>query len=286
MNKWVLGARPRTLPVSVAPVLVGTACAHAAGEIVWWRAGAALVTSLAIQIGTNYVNDFADGERGTDDNRVGPTRLVASGLATARQVKVAALVCGLVAGLAGLSLALAVGPELLVVGAASLAAGYFYTGGPKPYGYLGLGELFVFVFFGLVATAGSAYIHLDRLTGLSVAAAVPIGFLATAILVANNLRDIPTDTVAGKHTLAVRVGDGRTRSLYVALVAGAFLGAIALTASRWGALAVLLAVPLAVPLVKVVRSGAVGRALIPVLGGTGKLQMVFGLLLAVGLFVG
>jgi 1,4-dihydroxy-2-naphthoate octaprenyltransferase len=214
VNRWVLGARPRTLPAAVVPVLVGTAAAVGVpdGDVVPWRAVAALVVSLAIQIGTNYVNDYADGERGTDAHRVGPVRLVASGLAPVRSVKLAALAAAGVAAVAGLALAVAVGPELLVVGACSLAAGYLYTGGPKPYGYLGLGELFVFVFFGLVATVGSAYVHLERISGLSVTAAIPVGLLATALLVVNNLRDIPTDVVAGKVTLAVRLGDRDTRS--------------------------------------------------------------------------
>ena len=173
---------------------------------------AAMVVALSIQIATNYVNDYADGVRGTDDRRVGPVRLVASGLATANEVRLAAGVAALVAAAAGIALAIAVGPEILVVGALSLAAGYFYTGGPKPYGYLGLGEVFVFAFFGVVATVGSSYVQLDRVTMISVAASVPVGFLATALLVVNNLRDIPTDARSGKRTLAVRIGDGATRA--------------------------------------------------------------------------
>lgn len=285
MNRWVLGARPRTLPAAVVPVLVGTAAAVGVPDarVVWWRAVAALVVALAIQVGTNYVNDFADGERGTDDHRVGPVRLVGSGLATAREVKLAALSSAGVAAAAGGALALAVGPELLVVGACAFAAGYLYTGGPRPYGYAGLGEVFVFVFFGLVATVGSAYVHLERVSGLAVAAAVPVGLLATALLVINNLRDIPTDVVAGKATLAVRLGDHDTRSLYAATVIGAFVSATAVALVRSGALVVLLAIPFAVPPLRAVLGGVAGTRLIPVLGATGRLQLVAGGLLAAGL---
>ena len=287
MNRWVLGARPRTLPAAVVPVLVGTAAAVGVpdADVVPWRAVAALVVSLAIQVGTNYVNDYADGERGTAAPRVGPVRLVASGLAPVRSVKLAALAAAGVAAVAGLALAVAVGPELLVVGACSLAAGYLYTGGPKPYGYLGLGEVFVFVFFGLVATVGSAYVHLERVSGLSVTAAIPVGLLATALLVVNNLRDIPTDIVAGKVTLAVRLGDRDTRSLYAALLIGAFVMVAVVALLRVGALAALLAIPLAVVPVRAVLGGASGPRLIPVLGATGKVQLAVGVLLAGGLAV-
>lgn len=284
-NRWVLGARPRTLPAAVVPVIVGTAAAVGVpgSDVVVWRALAALVVALAIQVATNYVNDFADGQRGTDDRRVGPVRLVGSGLATVGEVKRAALLAGAVAALAGLALTAVVGPELVVVGACSFAAGYLYTGGPKPYGYLGLGEVFVFVFFGLVATVGSAYVQLERISGLAVAAAFPVGLLATALLVINNLRDIPTDVIAGKVTLAVRLGDRDTRSLYATLLIGAFATTAALGVVRFGALAALLAVPLAVRPVRTVLGGATGPRLIPVLGATGKVQLAVGALLAVGL---
>jgi 1,4-dihydroxy-2-naphthoate octaprenyltransferase len=281
----VLGARPRTLPAAIVPVLVGTAAAAGArdGDLVWWRAAAAMVVALAIQVATNYVNDYADGVRGTDDKRVGPVRLVGGGLATASQVKKAALVAGLVAVVAGLALVAAVGPELLVVGAASLAAGYLYTGGPKPYGYLGLGELFVFVFFGLVATAGSTYVQVEELTALGLAASVPVGCLATALLVVNNLRDIPTDAVAGKRTLAVRMGDGGTRVLYVALLVAAFAVLPVLALRRpWALLAFAAIVP-AVPPLRRIAAGASGRDLVAVLADTGRLQLVYGVLLTVGL---
>lgn len=285
MNRWVLGARPRTLPASVVPVLVGTAVAVGSGAsgIIWWRAGAALVVSLAIQVATNYVNDYADGERGSDRHRVGPTRLVASGLATVGEVKCAALAAAGVTVAAGLALAGAVGPELVVVGVASLAAGYFYTAGPRPYGYAGLGEVFVFVFFGVVATVGSTYVQLDRLTLLALGASVPVGLLATALLVVNNLRDIPSDAAAGKRTLAVHVGDPVTRTLFVALVGGAFLALPVLALSRPAALLAVLSAPLAVGPVRAVVAEERGAGLVPVLIATGKLQLAFGMLLAVGL---
>jgi 1,4-dihydroxy-2-naphthoate polyprenyltransferase len=290
MNRWLAGARPRTLPASVVPVLVGTACAvgerHAAGAptaIVWWRFAAAIVVALALQIATNYANDYSDGIRGTDDVRVGPVRLVASKLASPRAVKLAAMLAFGVAGVAGGALALAVGPELFAVGALSMLAGWFYTGGPKPYGYLGLGEVFVFVFFGLVATMGSTYVQLERVTTLSAVAGVAMGCLSCALLVVNNLRDIPGDTKAGKRTLAVRLGDAGTRWLYVGLLIVAFGAALSSGAWRVGALAALVAVVAAVPPVKIVRSGAKGRDLIAALATTGRLQLVFGVLYAIGL---
>lgn len=286
MNPWVEGARPRTLPAAVVPVVVGTACAVGDG-VIWWRALAALVVALAIQVGTNYANDYQDGVRGTDDVRVGPLRLVASGVKPAEQVRTAALAAFLVAAGAGLLLALAVGWQLLVVGALSFAAGWLYTGGPKPYGYLGLGEVFVFVFFGLVATVGSAYVHTEEITALAVCAAVPVGLLATALLVVNNLRDIPTDTDAGKRTLAVRLGDRTTRIMYVTMLVDVFLLVVVLgVTARASALLALLAVPLAVPPIRAVRGGATGPALIPVLGATGRVQLATGVLLAVGLALG
>lgn len=282
---WLAGARPRTLPAAVVPVAVGTGAAVGAAPagIVWWRAVAALVVSLALQVATNYVNDYADGARGTDTDRVGPLRLVGSGLVPARSVKVAAAVAFGVAGVAGLGLAVAVGWELVVVGAVSMVAGWAYTGGPKPYGYLGLGEVFVFVFFGVVATAGSAYVHTETLTGLALVASVPVGLAAVALLVINNLRDIPGDTAAGKRTLAVRMGDPATRWLYVGLVAGVGLGIVACAAVRpWAALG-LVGLLVGVGPVWAVLGGARGVDLIPVLGATGRTQLAAGLLLAVGL---
>lgn len=284
MNIWVAGARPRTLPAAIVPVLVGTAAAagERPGGLIWWRAGAAMVVAIAIQVATNYVNDYADGERGTDDRRFGPVRLVGGGFATAAQVKKAAGLAGLVAVIAGLALAAAVGPEVIVIGAVSLAAGYLYTGGPRPYGYEGFGEVFVFAFFGVVATAGTAYVQLEKTQLLALAASVPVGCLATALLVVNNLRDIPTDAVAGKRTLAVRVGDGPTRALYISLVAAAFAAVPVLAIRRPWALLALVAVAAAVRPVRRVAV-AQGRSLVAVLQDTGRLQMVYGGLLALGL---
>jgi 1,4-dihydroxy-2-naphthoate polyprenyltransferase len=285
--RWVAGARPRTLPAAVVPVAVGAACAVGEGGMIWWRVAAALVVSLGLQVGTNYANDYSDGVRGTDTARVGPVRLVASGLAPPKAVKRAALLAFGVAALAGLALAIAVGPVLLLVGAAAIAAGWFYTGGPKPYGYYGFGELFVFVFFGLVATAGTTYVVTERLTGLSVVAGAAVGALACALLVVNNLRDIPTDRAAGKKTLAVRLGDGPTRILYAALIAVAFVAAIvAAVVWRLPAALVILAIPLGLRPVAMVRAGATGRELIGVLGATGQLQLGFGALFTIGLALG
>lgn len=288
-RQWLAGARPRTLPAAVVPVAVGTACVVGVGGhgIIWWRAAAAMVVSLALQVGTNYANDYSDGIRGTDsdERRVGPVRLVGQRLARPKAVKIAALASFGVAGLAGLALVVAVGPELLVVGAAAIAAGWFYTGGRHPYGYAGFGELFVFVFFGVVATAGSAYVQLDRLTALSLGASVPVGFLATALLVVNNLRDIPGDTASGKRTLAVRLGDGRTRALYVGLLVGAVV-AVPFVAGLGGrplaALALAAIVLAQRPVVRVLE-GATGPKLIAVLADTGRVQLVFGALFALGL---
>jgi 1,4-dihydroxy-2-naphthoate octaprenyltransferase len=287
---WVAGARPRTLPAAVVPVAVGTACAAEPGPVIAWRAVAAALVALLLQIGTNFANDYSDGVRGTDapTQRVGPVRLVGWGLQPPGAVKRAALLCFLGAALAGTALAIAVGPELFVVGAAAIAAGWFYTGGKHPYGYYGFGELFVFVFFGVVATVGSAYVHLEEVTGLSVVASIPVGLLATALLVINNLRDIPGDTEAGKRTLAVRIGDRRTRALYVVMLVLAFalVPVIAGGYGRAPAAAALVGIVLARQPVLNVLEGARGPALIPVLGATGRVQLVTGLLLALGIWLG
>jgi 1,4-dihydroxy-2-naphthoate octaprenyltransferase len=289
IRTWVAGARPRTLPAAVVPVLVGTACAvgERPGGIVWWRAAAALVVALAIQVATNYANDYSDGKRGTDDpgRRVGPVRLVGWGLRPAGAVKRAALVAFGVAAVAGAALALAVGPQLLLVGIACFAAGWFYTGGSHPYGYYGFGELFVFAFFGVVATAGSAYVQTERLTGLALGASIPVGCLATALLVINNLRDIPGDTASGKRTLAVRLGDHRTRALYVGLLVAAMVAVppVAGLGHRPAGAVALLAILLAQRPVVQVLQGARGPDLIPVLAGTARVQLAFGVALAAGL---
>ncbi len=287
MDKWIKGARPRTLPAAVVPVALGVGCAAGHGPITWWRVLLALVVSLALQIGVNYANDYSDGVRGTDDVRVGPVRLVASGLATPAEVKRAALVAFGVAAAAGLALAATTSWWLIAVGVASILAAWGYTGGPRPYGYLGLGEVAVFTFFGLVATVGSTFIAVEKVTGLSIAMGCAAGSVACALLVVNNLRDIPTDTLAGKRTLAVRIGDARTRWLYVALIAAAFaLVLVGAAAWRPAALLGLIAIPAAIPPIGTVRGGAKGPALIAVLGETGRLQLAFGLLTTVGLSLG
>jgi 1,4-dihydroxy-2-naphthoate octaprenyltransferase len=283
-NRWILGARPRTLPAAVVPVAVGAACAAGLSGSVWWRAALSLVVSLALQVGVNYANDYSDGIRGTDDVRVGPVRLVASRLASPRAVKSAAFAAFGAAAVAGLVLAATTSWWLLAVGAAAIAAAWFYTGGPKPYGYLGLGELFVFVFFGLVATVGTTYVVAERVTALSLVMGCAVGALACALLVINNLRDIPTDREVGKKTLAVRLGDRRTRVMYAALLSAAFAAAIG-SAIAWRPLVALavLAVPLAVIPIRRVMRGAAGRDLIAVLGETGRLQLAYGALATLGL---
>jgi 1,4-dihydroxy-2-naphthoate octaprenyltransferase len=317
---WVAGARPRTLPAAIVPVLVGTAAAASFGlgavpeggwlnasgaavsdsgllscsfggplkGIILWRFLAAAIVALAIQVGTNYANDYSDGVKGTDtEARVGPIRLVGSGLASPSSVKRAAFLSFGVAAVAGLTLAAAVGWWLILVGLVCFAAGWFYTGGPRPYGYAGLGEVFVFVFFGLVATVGSTYVQIGKVTGVSVGCAVAVGFLATALLVINNLRDIPTDTVAGKRTLAVKLGDRRTRILYVVLMVAPYLiipVVCGLGGRPLGAMS-LFAIIFANPPILKVLQGATGPALIKVLGETGRVQLIFGVLLSLGLYL-
>lgn len=285
-HPWLAGARPRTLPAAVVPVLLGTAVAIAAGHAVWWRAADAMVVSLAIQVGTNYANDYSDGVRGTDTVRVGPVRLVAGGLASPRAVKGAAIAAFALAGAAGLVLAITVSPWLIAVGVACIAAGWLYTGGPRPYGYVGLGELFVFVFFGPVATVGTAYVQIGAITGLALLASIPAGLLPTALLVVNNLRDVDGDSAVGKSTLAVRLGRPSTRALYAACAVASFGGALAVAAVyRPWALLALGALPLAVIPVRQVLAGADGPALIEALGATGRLQLALGVLLAIGIAV-
>jgi 1,4-dihydroxy-2-naphthoate octaprenyltransferase len=294
MNAWITGARPRTLPAAVVPVLVGTAAAAGMDGIggsgkglLAWRFAAALVVSLSLQVGVNYANDYSDGVRGTDDDRVGPLRLVASGTKPAAAVKRAAFLAFGVAGVAGLTLAAATSWSLILVGLASVAAAWFYTGGPRPYGYIGLGEAFVFLFFGVVATTGSAFVQIERVTPLTLLASVPVGLFAVALLVVNNLRDIPGDTVAGKRTLAVRIGDRRTRILYTVLMYVPFV-VVPLLAGLSGrplAAVSLIAVTMVPKPVLIVLQGAKGRDLIAVLGKTGRVQLVFGVLFAAGLFI-
>jgi 1,4-dihydroxy-2-naphthoate polyprenyltransferase len=278
-GQWVAGARVRTLPNSVAPVIVGAGAAGAVGGFSWWASLLALVVSLALQVGVNYANDYSDGIRGTDDARVGPLRLVASGVASASAVRLAAFVCFGVAGVAGLVLIALTGHWwLLSVGVVSVAAAWFYTGGPRPYGYAGWGEIAVFVFFGPVAVLGTLYVQTGRVTWLGVAGAVALGSVSAAVLVANNLRDLPTDRESGKITLAVRLGDRRTRALYVALVAVPFAVTVAMTiAHPWLALG-LLAAALVVPAARTVTRGSSGLALIPVLRDTSLAMLAWAVL--------
>ncbi|MBK5330603.1 MAG: 1,4-dihydroxy-2-naphthoate polyprenyltransferase [Ilumatobacteraceae bacterium] len=287
VNRWILGARPRTLPAAVVPVAIGAGAAVGGSSPVWWRVGPTLIVSLALQVGVNYSNDYSDGIRGTDDVRVGPVRLVAGGLAKPSHVKRAAFMAFGVAAIAGLILAVATTWWLILVGLLAMLAGWGYTGGPKPYGYLGLGELFVFVFFGLVATVGATYVIIEELPAHAWVAGSVAGFLACALLVVNNLRDIPTDRAAGKRTLAVRLGDSRTRRLYTGcLAAGAILIVVIAVAWRaWAAIA-LAGFAVAIPPVRLVRRGAEGRELIAVLAATARTQLVVGLLLALGLALG
>ena len=318
LKVWIAGSRPRTLPAAVVPVAVGTAAGYWSSgrlvvpngclspscfaldhEISWPNALLALVVALGIQIGTNYVNDYADGQRGTDEHRAGPVRLVAGGLATVREVQIAAAASFAVAAIAGLVLAARVTWWFVPLGALCFVAGWAYTGGPRPYGYYGFGELFVFLFFGLVATAGSAYVqhapfywqYLGRAYvvsfdwGLALWAGVPVGLLAAALLQANNLRDIETDTVAGKRTLAVRLGRRRAGLLYSFTLMGVALAIGLLYPSHPWALLALLATPLAILPVRLALSDRNGRSLLPMLASTARLQIAVGALLTIGLLV-
>ncbi len=294
-QQWIGGARPRTLPAAFAPVLVGTAVAAWDAEPLWDRALLALLVALALQVGVNYANDYSDGIRGTDHARVGPVRLVGQGLAEPPAVKRAALLSFGVAGAAGLVLVLLSGLWwLLAVGAAAIVAAWTYTGGPRPYGYAGLGEVFVFIFFGLVAVGGTAAVQVGSVSSLAWLCGVGVGALSCAILVVNNLRDIPGDTTAGKRTLAVRLGDARTRGLYEALIWGALVipavigaaGATGLLDWPVAALVGLGAIPVALAPLRDVRAGALGPALVPVLGGTGRLLLGYGVLLSAGIGAG
>ncbi len=292
LGVWWRGARPRTLGLGVVPVLVGVA---AAGHVIAWRLVAALVVAAGLQIGVNFANDYFDGVRGVDTaERIGPPRLTASGAVSPRGVLVAALVCLGLAAVSGLALALATTPALiLIVGALALGAALLYSGGPRPYAGLGLGELMVFVFFGLMATCGSAYVMVETVPAAAWWCGAVMGFLAVAVLVANNLRDIPTDEASGKRTLAVRLGDPRTRTLYRACVVGAFVTIVigvsvfianeSIGITQWSLIG-LAAWPLAIRPMQVVGT-ATGRDLIPVLTGTAATHAACGVLLTIGLIL-
>ncbi len=282
-QQWFSASRPRTLPAAVAPVLVGTGAGFALGGFSWLRGGLALIVSLALQVGVNYSNDYSDGIRGTDADRVGPTRLVGSGLARPSSVKKAAFACFGIAGVAGLILAALTSWWLLPVGVAAVAAAWFYTGGPKPYGYAGFGEIFVFVFFGLVAVLGTTYVQAGRISLTATAAAIGIGLLACALLMANNLRDVHTDQVSGKRTLAVLLGEPLSRRVFALTVAGAYLAVAVIGIRHPWCLIALLSVPLAIPPVRQVLGGARGPALVVVLGATARVEIVYAVLLSFGL---
>ena len=281
MNKWILGARPRTLPAAIAPVVVASALAGT--DFNWFRAALALKVGVWLQIGVNYANDYSDGVKGTDENRVGPTRLVASGLASAKAVKNAAFISFAIASVAGLWLSLLTSPLLILIGMLAIAAAWGYTGGKNPYGYIGLGEVSVFTFFGLVATMGTYYVQTESVTALSFIVAIPMGALSCAILAVNNIRDRAQDELVGKRTLSVRLGDRKARHLYVSLLVLAHVAALATLIPT--AMLTLLVAPMSFSISKLVLSGVSGKELIPALGRTGKLQLIFAILFAVALAI-
>ena len=289
LRLWLVAARPRTLPAAVAPVLVGTSLAGLEDVFHPARFACAIVGSVFIQVGTNLANDYSDARRGADtEDRLGPVRVTAGGLMPPRNVLVGTWVAFGIAVAAGAYLIAVAGWQLLLVGAASIAAGVLYTGGPRPYGYEGLGEVFVFLFFGIVAVAGSYYVQVERLTWEAFALAVPVGLLAAAILVVNNVRDIETDRRAGKRTLAVRLGRLRTRRLYAAMLLAAFVCPVVVWAAgglSYPILLALLAAPLAVPLARTVGTHTDGAALNQALAGTGRLLAVYSLLLSAGVLL-
>lgn len=281
--QWLDATRPRTLPASIAPVLAGTGAAAAADGFVAWKALLALLLALTLQVGVNFANDYSDGIRGTDEVRVGPARLVASGAVPARTVKLAAFGCFALAAVLGLVLAVTSSWWLVLVGAASIAAAWYYTGGKRPYGYSGLGEVSVFVFFGLVATIGTSFAQAGSVTWPAVFAGISVGLLACAVLMANNLRDIAGDTVARKRTVAVRLGDRRARQAYAALVTVPYVLLFLTAVNRPAILLAFVSLPLALRGVRAVSRGATGMALIAVLRDTGLAELVFGAVLGLGL---
>ena len=282
---WIVGARPRTLGAAIAPVVLGTAAAAPLGPTIWWRAAAALVVALALQVGVNFANDYSDGVRGTDEKRVGPVRLTATGLASPRAVKTAAWLMFFIAACVGLALCLVVDWRLLIIGGFCIAAAWLYTGGPKPYGYLGLGEVMVLLCFGLIATCGSAYVQIEQIPWAAWFGALVVGLQACAILLANNIRDIPTDREVGKRTLAVRVGPGFARGLFVACLVGSYVAVIAIGIRYPWALLGLLALPLVVGPIRSVTQRREPAALIAALVGVNRAELATAVLCAIGLFV-
>lgn len=283
VQAWIVGARLKTLPVTVAPIVVGLAVAASLGDVSVWRTVLTVLFALGFVLGTNFLNDYSDGVRGADDHRVGPVRLVGSGQATPRQVLRDGLVLYGIAVVSAVVMAITISWTLLALAAACGLGGWFYTGGSRPYGYRSMGDVSIFLYHGVIAVCATTYIQLERIPLLALGASVPIGLLACALLTTNNLRDIPTDTVAGKITIAVRLGDRRTRVYYQSLIAGAFASALLLAPARPWALLVAAAAPAAVVPLRRIRAGARGRDLIPVLEHTCLLLLVFGTLLAIGL---
>jgi 1,4-dihydroxy-2-naphthoate polyprenyltransferase len=285
--QWVEGARPRTLPNAIAPVLVGSGAAAEIGGFVWWQAALTLVMTIALIVGVNFANDYSDGVRGTDEHRVGPLRLVGSGVVRPRAVRNAAFAALGVAAVTGVLLVTATGRWwLLVVGGLSIVAAWSYTGGSRPYGYAGFGEIAVFLFFGLAAVLGTTYLQAGTVTVTALGCAVAVGAFSAAVLVANNLRDIPTDRETGKRTLAVMLGDRRTRGLYRVLVILPFVVTVVLAADRLPLLAGLLALPLAVVSARRVSTGATGLTLVPVLRDTGLAMLIWAVLTGLALAAG
>jgi 1,4-dihydroxy-2-naphthoate octaprenyltransferase len=286
MNTWIAGARPRTLPAAIAPVLIGTSLINSDGkDINWINALLALGVGLLLQIAVNYSNDYSDGIRGTDEARVGPIRLVASGLKSAGAVKNAAIISYLLASICGLFLSIRTSPYLILIGALAIVAGWKYTGGKKPYGYQGFGEISVFIFFGLVATMGSYFAQSQEISWKAFLLAIPMGALSCTILGLNNLRDRPKDEAVGKKTLAVRLGDAKARLLLILFLLLSFTAAVVASVITPWALIVLVTAPLYYLLIKGITGGAVGARLIPLLGKAGELQLLTALLITLALMI-
>lgn len=281
MNKWLIGARIKTLPAAISPVLIGTSYAE---HITWINAALALIVALFLQIAVNYANDYSDGIKGTDQNRIGPIRLVASGLASAVAVRNAAYISFLIAAIAGSILSFNISMWLFIIGGISILAAWGYTGGKKPYGYIGFGELSVFVFFGLVATIGSYYIQSEELNWQIFLLSIPVGCLSCAVLVINNLRDLSNDKLVGKRTLAVLLGDKKTRNFYIVLLVISQLVSISAAVIDIKMLFTLICIPMAVNVIKKIATGVGGIELIPILGKTARLQLLLAIITAAALF--